>query len=89
MTIILISLIWLTALAALVLRLAARPQRAPVSLERSPKLLEDKRPDFERPIGEDRRPDFERPIGEVLASSKPATAQDVRDRAQKDLYVRP
>ncbi len=76
MTILLISLVWFAALAALVMRLAMRPERAPAGLERSPRLLQDEPADFQQPIGE------------VLVS-KPATAQDVRDRAQKDLYVRP
>jgi hypothetical protein len=76
MTILLISLIWVAALAALVLRLATRPKRASASRERSPQLLEDSRADFERSIS-------------VVLASKPATAKDVRNRAQKDLYVRP
>ncbi len=76
MTILLISLVWFAALAALVLRLAMRPERASAGLERAPRLLKD------------RRADLEQPISEVLVS-KPATAQDMRDRAQKDLYVRP
>jgi hypothetical protein len=75
MTILLISLIWLTALAALVLRLATRPERASASRERSPQLLKDSRADFEHAIG-------------AVLASKPATAKDVRNRAQKDLYVR-
>jgi hypothetical protein len=77
MTILLISVIWLAALAALVLRLASRrPERAPASRERSPRLLED------APV------DFQQEIGAALASES-ATAKDVRDRAKKNLYVRP
>jgi hypothetical protein len=76
MTILLISLLWLGCLAALVLRLAMRPERAPAKWERSPSLLKNSRADFEQAI-------------EAILSSKTATAKDVRDRAQHDLYVRP
>ena len=79
MTIALISIIWFGCLAALVWRLATRPERAPQSGGRSPRLLKDARADFEAAIGE------------ILASkaSKAATAEHVRDGSQKDLYVRP
>ena len=79
MTILLISLIWLGCLAALVLRLASRPERGSTSLERSPRLLKDARGDFEAAIGE------------ILASkaSKAAAAEHVRDGSHEDLYVRP
>lgn len=82
MTIVLISLIWFGCLAALVWRLATRPERIPASakqlasVERSPRLLKDARGDFEAAIGE-------------ILASKTATAQDVRDGSHKDLYVRP
>ena len=76
MTIVLISLIWLGCLAALVLRLATRPERDALTRERSPRLLKDARADFEQAI-------------EGILASKTATAQDVRDRAHEDLYVRP
>jgi hypothetical protein len=76
MTIILIALVWLTALAALVYRLATRPERAPISWERSPHLLEGSRTAFDEAMG-------------AVLASKAATAEDVRDRAQEDLYVRP
>lgn len=76
MTILLISLVWLVALAALVYRLATRPERDAAGWERSPGLLEGNRASFEDAIA-------------TLMQSKPATAKDMRDRAQKDLYVRP
>lgn len=76
MTILLISLLWFGCLAALVLRLATRPEREDIAQERSPKLLKDVRADFEQAMGE-------------ILASKTATAQDVRDRAKHDLYVRP
>jgi len=77
MTILTISTVWLPALAIVVLLLARRPERVPVSLERSPRLLKDSRDvAFEAAI-------------EALLESEPATAKDVRDRAQQDLYVRP
>jgi hypothetical protein len=76
MTIFLISFVWLAALGALVCRMATRPDRVLESWERSPRLLKDNRDAFEDAIG-------------AVLASKPATAQDMRDRAQKDLYVRP
>ncbi len=76
MTIVLISLIWFGCLAALVWRLATRPERAVVTWERSPRLLKDARADFETAIGE-------------ILASKAATTQDVRDGSHEDLYVRP
>lgn len=76
MTIVLISLIWFGCLAALVWRLASRPERGTGAWERSPRLLKDARADFEAAIGE-------------ILASKAATAQDVRDGSHKDLYVRP
>jgi hypothetical protein len=75
-TILLISLIWLVALAMLVYRLATRPAHESTSRERSPSLLRDGGAAFEQPPG-------------AVLASKPATAKNVRDRAQKDLYVRP
>jgi hypothetical protein len=82
MTIVLISLIWLGCLAALVWRLATRPERAVVTWKRSPRLLKDARADFEDAIGEIL-------ASTALRASKAATAQDVRDGSQEDLYVRP
>lgn len=76
MTIVLITLIWFGCLAALVWRLATRPERIPAGAERSPRLLKDARGDFEAAIGE-------------ILASKAATAQDVRDGSHEDLYVRP
>jgi len=76
MTILLISLVWFAALAALVLRLATLPERMATDGERSPRLLEGTRASFEQAM-------------EAMLASEPATAQDVRDRAQHDLYVRP
>ncbi|HWX86760.1 MAG TPA: hypothetical protein VNX67_01155 [Solirubrobacteraceae bacterium] len=76
MTILTISIVWLAALAIVVFLLARRPERVPVSLERSPRLLEDSHANFDEAI-------------ETLLESEPATAKDVRDRAQQDLYVRP
>jgi hypothetical protein len=80
----LISIIWLATLVALVVRLATRPARTVALPERrSPALLESGRVSFERAIGEMLRA---RP---VASSSKPAAAENVRDGAQEDLYVRP
>lgn len=76
MTILLIALVWLGALAALVYRLASRPERMAASWERSPRLLKEERTSFEQAMT-------------AVLQSKPATAKDMRDRAQKDLYVRP
>jgi hypothetical protein len=76
MIIFLISLVWLMVLAALVFRLVTRPERVSTSWERSPRLLEDNRAAFDEAIG-------------AVLASKTATAKDVRDRAQEDLYVRP
>jgi hypothetical protein len=76
MTILLISIIWFAALAALVLLLAKRPRQAATSWERSPRLLEGTRDSFERAM-------------EAMLASETASAKDVRDRAQEDLYVRP
>lgn len=82
MTIILISL-WLAALVALVAQLARRPERVVQLWRRSPRLLESKQASFEEAISQllYATPDAK--------SSKPATAEHVRDRAQQDLYVRP
>ncbi len=79
MTIVLISLIWFGCLAALVWRLATRPEGAAGIWERSPRLLRDARGDFEAAIGE------------ILASkaSKAAATENVRDGSHEDLYVRP
>jgi hypothetical protein len=82
MTILLISLIWFGCLAALVLRLATRPERESPVRGRSPRLLKDARGDFETAIGE------------ILASkaseaSKTAPTEHVRDGSHEDLYVRP
>jgi hypothetical protein len=76
MTILLICLVWLGVLGALVYRLANRPAHVSLSRERSPRLLGESERTFEEAIG-------------AIVASKPATAQDMRDRAQKDLYVRP
>lgn len=76
MTILLTSLVWFAALAALVYRLATRPERDAAGWERSPSLLEGNRSSFDDAIA-------------TLLQSKPATAKDMRDRAQKDLYVGP
>ena len=76
MTILLISLVWLAVLAALVYRLATRPERDAADWERSPSLLEGNRSSLDDAIA-------------TLLQSKPATAKDMRDSAQKDLYVRP
>jgi hypothetical protein len=76
MPILLISIVWLGALAVLVLLLSRRPERSKARWERSPRLLPDRRPSFEQAV-------------EALLASEPATAKDVRDRAQHDLYVRP
>ena len=76
MTILLISLVWLAVLAALVYRLATRPERDAADWERSPGLLDGNRSSFEDAIA-------------TLLQSQPATAKDMRDSAQKDLYVRP
>lgn len=76
MTILLISLIWFGCLAALVLRLATRPERRAVVGERSPRLLKDARGDFEAAIGE-------------ILASKAAPAEHVGDGSHEDLYVRP
>jgi hypothetical protein len=76
MTIVLISLIWFGCLAAIVWRLATRPERTAGTWERSPRLLKDAREDFEAAIGE-------------ILASKAAAAQDVRDGSHEDLYVRP
>ncbi len=79
MTIALISLIWLGCLAALVWRLARRPQRVTHGGERSPRLLDDTGGQLDAAIGE------------ILAAnaSEAAAAKDVGDGSQKDLYVRP
>lgn len=76
MTILTISIAWLLALGAVVFLLMRRPERSPVSYERSPHLLKDARGDFEAAIGE-------------ILASKAAAAQDVRDGSHEDLYVRP
>lgn len=76
MTILLISIVWFAALAALVLLLARRPRRAKASWERSPRLLQGAQDPFEQAM-------------EAMLASEPATAKDMRDRAQEDLYVRP
>jgi hypothetical protein len=77
MTILLISIVWFAALAALVLLLAKRPRRAAAtSWERSPRLIQGARDSFTQAM-------------EAMLASEPATAEDVRDRAQEDLYVRP
>jgi hypothetical protein len=76
MTILLISLVWLTALAALVYRLATRPERIPTGWERSPRLLKDNREAFDEAIG-------------AVLASKTAPAEHVRDGAHENLYVRP
>jgi hypothetical protein len=76
MPILLISIVWLGALTLLVLLLARRPEHAKASWERSPRLLPDKHASFEQAV-------------EALLASEPATAKDVRNRAQQDLYVRP
>jgi hypothetical protein len=83
MTIILISLVWFAALAALVARLATRPHGAAASWERSPRLLLDTRGSFEEAISQMLKATPE------ASSSKPAAAEHVRDRAQQDLYVGP
>ncbi|HTD58202.1 MAG TPA: hypothetical protein VK672_04850 [Solirubrobacteraceae bacterium] len=83
MTVILISLVWFAALAALVARLATRAHDAGADAERSPRLLPDPRTSFEEAIAE---------VLEATPrakSSKPATAEHVRDGAKQDLYVRP
>jgi hypothetical protein len=76
MPILLISIVWLGALAVLVLLLARRPERSKASWGRSPRLLPDKSASFERAM-------------EAILASESATAKDVRDRAKHDLYVRP
>lgn len=76
MPVLLISIVWLGALAVLVLLLARHPERSAASWERSPQLLPDRRASFEQAM-------------EKVLASEPATAQDVRDRAKHDLYVRP
>ena len=76
MTILTISIAWLLALGALVFLLARRPEQAPESYERSPRLLKDTRGDLETATGE-------------ILASKAATTQDVRDGSHKNLYVRP
>jgi hypothetical protein len=89
MTLIILMTIWFATLAALVLRLAIvrRQRTGSESWERSPHLLDADR-DAERSS-------FEQAIGEVMdatpaaSSSKPATAEHVRDGAQEDLYVGP
>lgn len=74
MTVLLISLVWFTALAVLVCRLATRPKSAPVSSERSPRLLDGRRAPLERIVSQ---------------TLEPAPAEHVRDGSQEDLYVRP
>jgi hypothetical protein len=76
MIILLISSLWLIALAALVLRLATRPERTVAGAERTPRLLPSARASFEQAM-------------EAMLASEPATAKDVLDRAKHDLYVRP
>jgi hypothetical protein len=76
MTILLISIVWVAALAGLVFLLARRPESPAASWERSPRLLQGARASFEQAM-------------EAMLASEPATAKDVRDRAQEDLYVRP
>jgi ABC-type sulfate transport system permease component len=76
MTILLISIVWFVALAALVFLLARRPMGAQASWERSPRLLQAARVSFEQAM-------------QAMLASDPAAAKDVRDRAQEDLYVRP
>jgi hypothetical protein len=81
--IILISAVWFAALVAMVVRLATRQDAASGSWERSPRLLAGKHPSFDEAI---------RQVLQAMPrakSSKPATAEHVGDRAQKDLYVRP
>jgi hypothetical protein len=82
MTILLISLVWLALLAALVYRLATRPERVMSARKRSPRLLDEGRPSFEQVISESLQMT-------PAAGSKPATAEHVGDRTQEDLYVRP
>jgi hypothetical protein len=91
----LISIVWLAALLVLVVRLATRPLHPASSAahwhagedqayqKRSPALLGSRSVSFEQAIGEllEATP--------VASSSKPATAENVRDGAQEDLYVRP
>lgn len=76
MTILLISLVWLSALGALVYRLPTRPERVSSGWERSPRLLEQNHASFEEAMA-------------AILRSQPATAKDMRNSAQKDLYVRP
>jgi|HubBroStandDraft_3_1064219.scaffolds.fasta_scaffold35890_2 hypothetical protein len=76
MPILLISIVWLGAIAVLVLLLARRPERSKASPERSPRLLPDQNASFEQTM-------------EAIWASEPATAKDVRDSTQHDLYVRP
>ena len=71
-----ISLVWLAALMALVLRLATRAEQPPPCRERSPRLLPDTHAAFEEIVC-------------AAFRSKTAAAEHVWDRAQKDLYVRP
>jgi hypothetical protein len=76
MPILLISIVWLGALAVLVLLLARRPEQTRAGWERSPRLIGDRRASFEQAV-------------EAWLALEPATAKDVRDRAKHDLYVRP
>lgn len=83
MTIILISLAWIAALAGLVCLLARRPKRASAGWERSPRLLADNDVSLEREIEQLLR------ATPTAGVSKTAAAEHVRDGAQQDLYVGP
>jgi hypothetical protein len=90
MTIVLvIALVWLAALAALTLRLAIRPQRQSERLRRQSERLQRSPSLFAGPRARisDGSGAFE--VTMRVLVSKSATAKDVRDRAQQDLYVGP
>jgi hypothetical protein len=79
MILISVALIWWAMLGALVYGLSRRHMSDTAegaSWERSPSLFAAGRASFQEAMNE-------------IMRSKPATAQDMRDRTQKDLYVRP